>query len=231
MTPSWFQDVVARLEFSEQRLFPSWWLSSGLLEAAHPVSARDRRPQGIESLLFLSVLCSNALLLHVLLGKMAARGLRPSHSSLQGLGRARRRGTTNGLDRAVLWLCAPMPHVARHMLVKDLRLFRRDPVQWSQFAIFFGLLMLYFLNSRRFDYQGVMERWILLISFFNLAVVGLLLSAFTTRFVFPMISLEGRRLWVLGTAPIRREIILWESSGLPASERYRPVPSWCLSAT
>ena len=209
MTPSWFQDVVARLEFSEQRLFPSWWLSSGLLEAAHPVSAADRRPEGVESLLFLSVLCSNALLLHVLLGKMAARVLRPSHSNLQGLGRARRRGTAGWLDRGVLWLCAPMPRVARHMLVKDLRLFRRDPVQWSQFAIFLGLLTLYFLNSRRFDYQGVMERWVLLISFFNLAVVGLLLSAFTTRFVFPMISLEGRRLWILGTAPIPREIILW----------------------
>jgi ABC-2 type transport system permease protein len=54
-----------------------------------------------------------------------------------------------------------------------------------------------------------MEKWVVLISFFNLAVVGLLLSAFTTRFIFPMISLEGRRFWILGTAPISRETILW----------------------
>jgi len=40
----------------------------------------------------------------------------------------------------------------------------------TQFAIFFGLLSLYFFNVRRFDYSGVMEKWVILISFFNLAV-------------------------------------------------------------
>jgi ABC-2 type transport system permease protein len=53
------------------------------------------------------------------------------------------------------------------------------------------------------------ERWVVLVSFFNLAVVALLLSTFTTRFIFPLISLEGRRFWVLGTAPISRGTILW----------------------
>ena len=48
-----------------------------------------------------------------------------------------------------------------------------------------------------------------MIGFLNLAVVGLILSTFTTRFIFPMISLEGRRLWILGLLPIRRDSILW----------------------
>jgi ABC-2 type transport system permease protein len=48
-----------------------------------------------------------------------------------------------------------------------------------------------------------------MISFLNLAVVGLILSTFTTRFVFPMISLEGRRFWILGLLPLRRKTILW----------------------
>jgi ABC-2 type transport system permease protein len=51
--------------------------------------------------------------------------------------------------------------------------------------------------------------WVNMISFLNLAVVGLILSTFTTRFIFPMISLEGRRFWILGLLPIRRETILW----------------------
>jgi ABC-2 type transport system permease protein len=51
--------------------------------------------------------------------------------------------------------------------------------------------------------------WVNLISFLNLAVVGLILSTFTTRFIFPMISLEGRRFWILGLLPVRRETILW----------------------
>ena len=40
-----------------------------------------------------------------------------------------------------------------------------------------------------------------MVSFLNLSVVGLLLSTFTTRFIFPMISLEGRRFWILGLLP------------------------------
>ena len=82
-----------------------------------------------------------------------------------------------------------------------MRLFRRDPLQWSQFLIFLGLLALYFFNIRRFTYDIDYVGWVNMVSFLNLSVVGLLLSTFTTRFVFPMISLEGRRFWILGLLP------------------------------
>ena len=91
------------------------------------------------------------------------------------------------------------------LILKDLRLFRRDPVQWSQFLIFFGLLTLYFVNIHRFSYDANYVAWVNMISFLNLAVVGLILSTFTTRFIFPMISLEGRRFWILGLVPVSRE--------------------------
>ncbi len=35
------------------------------------------------------------------------------------------------------------------------------------------------------------------------------MSTFTTRFIFPMISLEGRRFWILGLLPVKRDAILW----------------------
>ena len=209
MTSSWFQDVLARLEFSEQRLLPSWWLSSGLLEAAHPVTSEDGRDSWLDSFMFLAVLSSNALLLQLILVTVGDRVLGASYSGLVGSQRTNRKAGISRLDRSVLWLCRPFPTVVRHFIVKDLRLFRRDPVQWSQFAIFFGLLAFYFFNVRRFDYAGVMEKWVTIMSFLNLAVVGLILSTFTTRFIFPMISLEGRRFWILGTAPIDRGSILW----------------------
>jgi ABC-2 type transport system permease protein len=62
---------------------------------------------------------------------------------------------------------------------------------------------------RRFQYGESMLLWITSIGFLNLAVVGLILSTFTTRFIFPMISLEGRRFWILGSLPVAREEILW----------------------
>ncbi|MCH8841006.1 MAG: hypothetical protein IH831_10125, partial [Planctomycetes bacterium] len=51
--------------------------------------------------------------------------------------------------------------------------------------------------------------WVNIVSFLNLAVVGLILSTFTTRFIYPLISLEGHRFWILGRLPVERDTILW----------------------
>ena len=63
LTPLWFQEMLARLQFSEHRLLPSWWLSSGLLEAARSRRRSAGTRSWAESLLFLSLLISNALVL------------------------------------------------------------------------------------------------------------------------------------------------------------------------
>jgi ABC-2 type transport system permease protein len=109
-------------------------------------------------------------------------------------------------------LLGPFPLPVRLLLVKDFRVFRRDPVQWSQFLIFFGLLALYFFNIDRFRYEHSdlsYRIWVNTISFLNLAVVGLILSTFTTRFIYPMLSLEGNRFWILGLLPVSRDTIVW----------------------
>ena len=43
----------------------------------------------------------------------------------------------------------------------------------------------------------------------NLSAVGLILATFTSRFVFPLISLEGHQLWLLGLLPFPRGRLLW----------------------
>jgi ABC-2 type transport system permease protein len=187
---------------------PSWWLSSGLLEAARNDGGAPGRAAWAESLLFLSLLVANGLFLRVLLAWLAARVYRTSYSELR-TERARRRPKAFWLDAAVMRLTPLVTPQMRLLIVKDLRLFRRDPVQWSQFLIFFGLLALYFANIRRFSYDVNYIAWVNMISFLNLAVVGLILSTFTTRFIFPMLSLEGRRFWILSMLPVRRESILW----------------------
>lgn len=201
LTPAWFEELTGRLEFSQYQLLPSWWLSAGLLEAA-----RGEWSQGV---LFLTLLLSNALVAHQGAGWLAGRIYRTGHSELHGDRVARKPARSFWADR---WLARATFFLRREMrllLVKDLRLFRRDPVQWSQFLIFFGLLGLYFLNVRRLSYDSNSATWVNMVSFLNLAVVGLILSTFTTRFIFPMISLEGRRFWVLGLLPIDRGLVLW----------------------
>ena len=201
LTASWFKEVLGRLSFVEGRLLPSWWLTMGLLE-----SAEGRWSEGV---LFAALLISNALFGQLLAAWVATRIYRAGYHRLQGYSSNSRRRGTSALDR---WLARALFFVSpkmRLLLIKDVRIFRRDPMQWSQFLIFFGLLGLYFLNIRRFSYDAHHQTWINMISFLNLAVVGLILSTFTNRFIFPMISLEGRRFWVLGRLPVRRDTILW----------------------
>jgi len=208
MTPLWFQDVMSRLRHSEQRLLPSYWLSSGLLEAAHPSANLDDMSWR-ESLGFLSVLIANAMLVPVVVAWIGGKLLRTAFSQLTGIGKTGRAIQQSWVDTLATKFASPFPKPVQLLLVKDLRLFRRDPLRWTQFLIFFGLLGLYFVNIQRFHYGQPLDSWMTLIGFLNLGVVGLIQTTFTTRFIFPMISMEGRRFWILGTLPVNRDLILW----------------------
>ncbi|HEX4414854.1 MAG TPA: hypothetical protein VH107_14565 [Lacipirellulaceae bacterium] len=212
----WFQDTLYRFRFTQQEWLPSTWLTNGLLEAARqgnttPADEVTDLPI-VQSILYLALLVSNALFLHVLTIWTAKRWFRVSYASFTCRVRRNRVIRSSLADRAMSGLLSGFPPPLQLLLLKDWRLLRRDPVQWSQFLIFFGLLGLYFLNVDRFNNPhndiGYLT-WINMVSFLNLAVVGLILSTFTTRFIYPMISLEGHCFWILGLLPIERDTILW----------------------
>ena len=208
MTIDWFQTMLGRLQYSEQPFLPSWWLSTGLLESAHPANDGNRSSV-YESLGFLSVLTSTALCMYLLVGDIAQRTYVQGLSAVAGLPSAKKSASMSWLDRTMHGLLWLLPISMRQLLIKDFRIFRRDTMQWSQLAIFLTLLLFYFLNIRRLHDGQSNQTWLAMISFLNVAVVGLLLATFTTRFIYPLISLEGRRFWVLGTLPISRAAVLW----------------------
>jgi len=107
-----------------------------------------------------------------------------------------------------IWPGASRP--LRALALKDFRTFWRDPAQWTQFMIFFGLLCIYVLNLRNNAFTFRNEFWETMISYLNLAAASLTLSTLTTRFVFPQFSLEGRRLWIIGLAPISLARVLMQ---------------------
>ena len=96
----------------------------------------------------------------------------------------------------------------RALLIKDLKTFLREPAQWLQAVILFGLLSIYIINIRNMPRNVYQPFWKNLITFFNLGATSLILATLTTRFVYPSLSLEGKTFWVLGLAPIRRAAIL-----------------------
>ena len=95
-----------------------------------------------------------------------------------------------------------LPSDVRALVAKDLRVFWRDTTQWGQTLMLFGLLGVYLINLRNFTRTLDSAFWISLVSFLNLGACSLNLATLTTRFVFPQFSLEGRRIWLIGLAPL-----------------------------
>ena len=202
LSKEWLDGLISRLSVGQNPLLPSRWLSKGLVGAARG----DLELGGS----YLGILVANAGMAYLIAALVARDLYRRGYSRVQGGRSSRRRRGLYWLDSAFHRIFAPMiPRSIRLLILKDLRSFRRDPAQWSQFLIFFGLLGFYFLNIRRLGYQIEHPYWRNLLSFLNLAVTALILSTFTTRFIFPLLSLEGRNFWILGLLPLRRAAILW----------------------
>lgn len=197
-------ELFDRVSFANHPLLPSAWASRAILAAAEG-------PRRFEAGAFyaLTLVAHGAFGLY-LAAWFGERQLRAAydlaHSQGERAGR-KRRGTAlrRGIDRALPFV----PARTRVFLEKDVKTFLRDPVQWSQFLLLFGLLAFYVLNLRTFDYENRPALYRNLISFLNLAATSLVMTTFASRFVFPLLSLEGRRFWILGVAPIDRAAILW----------------------
>jgi ABC-2 type transport system permease protein len=201
LSRDWLGALLSRLAFSQHPLLPSRWMSAGLVASA--------KGDWSTGLFYLMVLTSHAALAYLVAAVIARDLYRKGYGRVQGGRSSRRRTGWYGLDAFFHRLFFFIPRPIRLLILKDLRTFRRDPAQWSQFLIFFGLLAFYFVNIRRLSYDVQSPYWRNLVSFLNLAVTALILSTFTSRFIFPLLSLEGRNFWILGLLPLSRASILW----------------------
>lgn len=197
---AWLWNVLKRFRFARSTLLPSYWLTESILSLG--------RGQWGRGGFFFLVILSNVAFLVLLLYRFAGRGYLRSYSQAQGVrGRRRRRGhpVVAALVRGFFWY---LDEPTRLLIRRDLVSFIRDPVQWSQVLIFFGLLAIYFFNLQRFYYQITGEFWRVLVSLLNLGATCLTLATFTSRFVYPQVSLEAQRMWVVGLAPVTRRRLL-----------------------
>ncbi len=189
-------DVAPLLELAgraEHPFLPSHWYAAAVVEASEGATA--------DAAFHLLLLLANALLAGWLAVQVAEATLLRGLAGLAG-GQRRRRTPARGrtLERVLSFLPGPL----RHLAVKDVRVFLRDPAQWSQFAIFFGILALYVANMRTSSPKFDQAFWHTFITLLNTVASLLVLATLTTRFIFPMVSLEGRRIWIVGLAPLPR---------------------------
>lgn len=196
----WKEEVLGHLAFLRNRHLPHSWLTRGMLALASGRTA--------DALVPFAATASTAVFAYLLGDFVARRTYRAAWSAAAG-GRGARRARMSVVASVLAAATSFAGRTASLFVWKDVRLFLRDPTQWSQMAIFFGLLGIYILNLRNLHYDYSRGFWLYLVSTLNLGATSLTLATLTTRFVFPQMSLEGRRFWVLGLAPTRRREILY----------------------
>lgn len=199
---TWLFGLMDKLAFLDHPLLPSQWLTRGTLAVASGDGARVLY-EGCSLVTTAAALFALGYLLALAFHR---RALARVHGAT-GRGCPQAAGRLDRLLEPLLGVGFSLP--ARLLLVKDLKTFLRDTAQWSQGLIFFGLLGIYFLNLRELAYPIGEYYWKNLIAFLNLSATCLTLATFTGRFVFPLVSLEGRRFWVLGLLPMPRRTLLW----------------------
>src|SRR5437660_3884035 len=180
---------------------PAHWTALGLQAAA----LGEAGPMAYN----LCLIWANGLFLYVLTAWAATRLYRRGFNRIVTGGTLRRRYGGAWLDNALSRLLFFLDPQTRLLIVKDFRTFRRDPAQWAQILIFLGLAVLYFSNVRRFYEQDIGKPFQNFISLINLTATAFLMCAYTGRFIFPMLSLEGRKFWILGLLPLQRDRLLW----------------------
>src|SRR5262245_2036480 len=200
--------MLMKTQFAQYPLLPSYWLSAGVLQWAEGALAAA----GFFVLVLLSHVLFFGFLAFTCMGNLfydAASAVQ-SRANLFGHWewfrwmRERRgqfgygRGAIEVVISSLRWI---RPDV-RGLVVKDVRMFWRDTTQWAQSIVLFGLLGVYIINLRHFSQQLTNPFWVHLVSYLNLGACSLNLATLTTRFVYPQFSLEGKRLWIVGLAPL-----------------------------
>jgi ABC-2 type transport system permease protein len=196
--------LLGRFSFTRHPLMPSRWVEMGLRRASRGDLSR--------SLWYLALLWSWGLFGYLVTAFVSAHLYRRGLNRIATGGSIRRvhgRGIATLLDRLLQVGLFFIDARTRLLIVKDFRTFRRDPQQWGQILLFTGLMALYFTNVRRLFIQDIQWVYQNTISLLNLCAIALLLCTYTGRFVFPLLSLEGRKFWILGLLPLHRDQLLW----------------------
>ncbi|MBU4285322.1 MAG: hypothetical protein KKD76_00325 [Verrucomicrobia bacterium] len=181
---------VPGLKLAAFRLWPSAWVAEGIMALS--------RNQWLRGGLLFGVLLANVLMVGLLIEGVGNAWFVQAWQRTRAVGRRARRACRAMALETRLAFLAPD---ARALVVKDLRTLLRDPAQWIQGLLFFGLLALYFFNLRNLHYHLLSAVWRNLIVFLNMFSLSAVMCSFCSRFIYPQLSLEGQAFWLIGLAP------------------------------
>ncbi len=223
MSERWARKVIDHLQPTRSTP-PGAWMTEGLLACSqvkgHPLEwwqtwrQTGLLPENFEleairdGFYYLLAVWSYGLVGFWLATWLARRLYRRAFDQLAGSGGRRKKMSTSWSDRLVSLLLRYRDQATRTFVLKDWRSFRRDPVQWGQVLLLGSIILLYLLNIQNLPHSQYPLNQRSLIGLMNVGVIGLMMATFTSRFVFPLMSLEGRNFWILGLLPIKRDKLI-----------------------
>ncbi len=190
------------MQFDAADFLPSEWMTRVLMEVL--------RGHGAPELTTLLLLSTGPALV-IVVGWLARWIYSEGWSKAQEGRRARisRSGPFGYLVEAVSRV---FPSSMRSMVVKDLKTFFRDTTQWSQLFLLGAIMVVYVFNFRVLPLDQLPVghfKLVNYVSFVNLALAAFVVAAVAARFVFPMVSLEGKAWWIIRSSPLEMKPYLW----------------------
>ena len=205
ITPDLFslvKQVFSHFRLSQHTYLPSYWIANGLFLFLKGKSGEMSK--------YILLLYLSSFFLFLTLLSLSSRLYFPAFSNVRGSIREKRIVRRFSPLTFLLHFFDFLPRRYRALVSKDIKNFFRDPRQWSQFLIFFGILAIYILNLRSYRYFKVAQNFKMMVSLVNISAMGFILSTLTTRFMFPQMSLEGRRIWMIKLSSLTLKEVLWE---------------------
>lgn len=194
---------LAGFEATGSPYLPTTWAAETLIPL---LGAR-----GGEPLFFFAMLLSTAAMLFMVCATIVDRVFLTAWSRAQ-TGRVRDATSERVLWRGLERLTRPLPRLSSLLFAKDVTVFLRDASQWSQLLLLAALIGIYVYNFSVLPLDddtslGRAMRDIAVV--LNLGLAAFVSTAIAVRFVYPMVSLEGRAWWILRTAPIGLGRVWW----------------------
>ncbi|MEX2605785.1 MAG: hypothetical protein WD708_00430 [Kiritimatiellia bacterium] len=184
-------NFVPGLQLASYPLMPNGWMAKGILAFSND--------DWVTGMIYLALLGSSVGVLFLFMARLGS-WIYPETMQRQQVG-SNIWAKQASFSARMLQAGFPGRGALRAYGIKDSLIFLRDPSQWTQFLIFFGLLALYFLNLGSLGYSELDPVWSNLIAFLNMFSLSAVMSSLSARFVFPQMSLESRTLWMVGLAP------------------------------
>ncbi len=194
---------LAHLDPSFAKYLPNHWVSELLFW-----SARGEFLNGLPyGLLLLAVTAAAFVLVLIVANRFYYRSWMIASTISSGRSAAQRRSVVKFLPdfRRSSRLSPQLDALVK----RDFYLFFREPSQWIHFSLMVLLVTIFVLSIRTLDFIMDVPEIPAFTYLVLYAFAGFLLASLALRFVFPMLSLEGRPFWVVLSAPLKLRNLYW----------------------